>query len=91
MRDEVLTRIQALIPLAGEAAMSLATLRLAWVLRDTNAPSAIVGASRPDQIAVNAETADVALDDELVKRIDETLGPVIERDPDRIDVFAKRP
>jgi aryl-alcohol dehydrogenase-like predicted oxidoreductase len=91
MRDEVLTRVQELVPLAAEAGMSLATLSLAWVLRNTNVSAAIVGASRPEQIAENAKAADVTLDDALVKRVDEILDPVIERDPERIDVFAKRP
>ncbi len=70
---------------------ALATLGLAWVLRNPNVSAAIVGASRPEQIAENAKAADVTLDDALVKRVDEILGPVIERDPERIDVFAKRP
>ncbi|MGW5434673.1 aldo/keto reductase family protein [Streptomyces sp. NPDC004059] len=91
MRDEVLTRVQELVPLAAEAGMSLATLSLAWVLRNTNVSAAIVGASRPEQIAENAEAADVTLDDELVRRLDKILDPVVERDPERIDVFAERP
>ncbi|WP_393097128.1 aldo/keto reductase family protein [Streptomyces sp. LN325] len=91
LRDEVLARVQELVPLAAEAGMSLATLSLAWVLRNTNVSAAIVGASRPEQIAENAKAADVTLDDALVKRVDEILDPVIERDPERIDVFAKRP
>ena len=53
--------------------------------------AAIVGASRPEQIAENAKAADVTLDDALVKRVGEIVDPVIERDPERIDVFAKRP
>lgn len=61
------------------------------MLRNPNVSAAIVGASRPEQIAENAKAADVTLDDALVKRVDEILGPVIERDPERIDVFAKRP
>ncbi|GAX58319.1 aldo/keto reductase family protein [Streptomyces olivochromogenes] len=91
LRDEVLARVQELVPLAAEAGMSLATLSLAWVLRNTNVSAAIVGASRPEQIAENAKAADVTLDDALVKRVDKILDPVIERDPERIDVFAKRP
>ncbi|BBJ39457.1 aldo/keto reductase [Streptomyces antimycoticus] len=91
LRDEVLARVQELVPLAAEAGMSLATLSLAWVLRNTNVSAAIVGASRPEQIAENAKAADVTLDDALVKRVDEILDPVIERDPERIDVFARRP
>ncbi|GHK01783.1 aldo/keto reductase [Streptomyces sp. Y2F8-2] len=91
MRDEVLTRVQELVPLAAEAGMSLATLSLAWVLRNTNVSAAIVGAPRPEQIVENAKAADVTLDDELVRRVDEILDPVVERNPERIDVFAERP
>ncbi|MFH9002862.1 hypothetical protein ACH4E5_06390 [Streptomyces afghaniensis] len=50
-----------------------------------------VGASRPEQITENAKAADVTLDDALVKRVDEILVPVIERDPERGDAFAERP
>jgi aryl-alcohol dehydrogenase-like predicted oxidoreductase len=71
--------------------MSLAALSLAWVLRNTNVSAAIVGASRPEQIVENAKAANITLDDELVRRVDEILDPVIERDPERIDVFAERP
>ncbi|MFG2857896.1 aldo/keto reductase family protein [Streptomyces mirabilis] len=91
MRDEVLTRVQELVPLAAEAGMSLATLSLAWVLRNTNVSAAIAGASRPEQVVENAKAADVTLDDELVRRVDKILDPVVERDPERIDVFVERP
>ncbi|MDX2937819.1 aldo/keto reductase family protein [Streptomyces ipomoeae] len=91
LRDEVLARVQELASLAAEAGMSPATLSLAWVLRNPNVSAAIVGASRPEQIAENAKAADVTLDDELVDRVDEILDPVVERDPERIDVFLKRP
>ncbi|MEN1889697.1 aldo/keto reductase family protein [Streptomyces sp. NBC_01340] len=91
MRDEVLTRVQELVPLAAEAGMSLTTLSLAWVLRNTNVSAAIVGASRPEQVVENAKAADVTLDDELVRRVDKILDPVVERDPERIDVFVERP
>jgi aryl-alcohol dehydrogenase-like predicted oxidoreductase len=91
MRDEVLTRVQELVPLAAEAGMTLTTLSLAWVLRNTNVSAAIVGASRPEQVVENAKAADVTLDDELVRRVDKILDPVVERDPERIDVFVERP
>ena len=70
--------------------MSPTTLSLAWVLRNPNVYAAIVAASRPEQIAENARAADVTLDDELVARVDELLDPVVERDPERIDVFPNR-
>jgi aryl-alcohol dehydrogenase-like predicted oxidoreductase len=71
--------------------MSLTTLSLAWVLRNPNVSAAIVGASRPEQVVENAKAADVTLDDELVRRVDKILDPVVERDPERIDVFVERP
>jgi aryl-alcohol dehydrogenase-like predicted oxidoreductase len=71
--------------------MTLTTLSLAWVLRNTNVSAAIVGASRPEQVVENAKAADVTLDDELVRRVDKILDPVVERDPERIDVFVERP
>jgi aryl-alcohol dehydrogenase-like predicted oxidoreductase len=91
MRDDVLTRVQSLRPLADEAGLSLATMALAWVLHNPNVSAAIVGASRPEQIVQNAQAADVTLDDELLKRIDEVLDPVVERDPTLIDRFPERP
>ena len=91
MRDDVLERVQALRPLADEAGVSLGTLALAWVLRNPNVSAAIVGASRPEQVVENAKAADVRLDDELVRRVDEILDPVVERDPGLIDIFHQRP
>ncbi len=46
---------------------------------------------RPEQVVENAKAADVTLDDELVRRVDKILDPVVERDPERIDVFVERP
>jgi aryl-alcohol dehydrogenase-like predicted oxidoreductase len=71
--------------------MSLTELALAWVLHNPNVAAAIVGASRPEQITQNAKAAELALDDDLVDKIDEILDPVVERDPAKIDIFAERP
>jgi aryl-alcohol dehydrogenase-like predicted oxidoreductase len=51
------------------------------VLQNPNVSSAIIGASRPEQVAENVKAAGVKLDEALLKRIDETLGNVVERDP----------
>jgi aryl-alcohol dehydrogenase-like predicted oxidoreductase len=91
LRDDVLSRVQALRPLADEAGLSLTSMALAWVLHNPNVSAAIVGASRPEQVVENARAADVKLDDQLVKRIDEILDPVAERDPTLIDRFLSRP
>jgi aryl-alcohol dehydrogenase-like predicted oxidoreductase len=81
LRDDVLTRVAQLGPLATDAGLSMSQLALAWVLRNDNVSAAIIGASRPEQVRANAAASGVVLDDDLVARIDEILAPVIERDP----------
>ena len=73
--------MQRLRPVADEAGLSLAQLAVAWVLQNPNVSAAIVGATRPEQVRENVRAAGVRLDPELMRRIDEILGPVIERDP----------
>lgn len=58
-----------------------AQLAVAWVLHRPTVASAIVGASRPGQLAETAGAAAVRLDDELMERIDAVLGDLVERDP----------
>ena len=89
--DEVLTRVEQLTPLAQEAGLSLAQLAVAWTLQNRNVAAAIVGASRPEQIKENVKAAGVKLEEGLLKRIDEILEPVIERDPAKNVSPAKRP
>lgn len=91
MSDEVLTRVQQLKPIAQEAGLTMAQLAIAWVLQNRNVSSAIVGATRPEQIRDNVKASGVALDAAIMKRIDEVLGPVIERDPKKTVSPAKRP
>lgn len=81
LRDEVLERVQQVVPLAAEAGVSMAQLAVAWVLRNDNVASAIVGASRPEQLADTAAAAEVTLDDDLVAAIEAILEPVCESDP----------
>jgi len=81
MKDDVLTRVQQLTPLAEEAGLSMAQLAVAWVLQNDNVATAIIGASRPEQVYDNVKAAGVKLPDELLAKIDEVLDPVIERNP----------
>jgi len=81
LRDEVLECVQQLRPLADEAGLSMAGLALAWVLQEENVASAIIGASRPEQVRDNVQAVGVRLDPELKRRIDEILAPVAETDP----------
>ncbi|HET7396901.1 MAG TPA: aldo/keto reductase family protein [Intrasporangium sp.] len=81
LRDDVLERVQGLAPLADEAGLTMAQLAVAWVLQHRNVAAAIVGASRPEQVAENVKAAGVRLEPELMVKIDEALGDVVERDP----------
>jgi aryl-alcohol dehydrogenase-like predicted oxidoreductase len=83
MRDDVLTRVQGLAPVAEEAGLTMAQLAVAWVLQNPNVASALVGASRPEQVAENVKAAGVTLESGLMARIDEVLGDIVERDPAR--------
>ena len=91
MADEVLTRVQKLKPIAQKAGLSMAQLAVAWVLQNRNVASAIVGASRPEQVRDNVKAAGVKLDDGVMKEIDEALAGVVERDPAKTVSPAKRP
>ncbi|MFP2963910.1 aldo/keto reductase family protein [Myxococcus sp. 1LA] len=91
MTDDVLTRVQQLVPLAKEAGLSMAQLAVAWVLQNPGVSSAIVGASRPEQVHDNVKAAGVKLEPELLRRIDAVLGPAIERNPALTEVPARRP
>ena len=79
--DDVLTRVQKLRPLADQAGLSMAQMAVAWVLQNPNVSSAIVGATRPEQVRDNAKASGVKLDADLLKAIDDVLDPVVQRDP----------
>ncbi|MBN8231135.1 aldo/keto reductase family protein [Corallococcus macrosporus] len=91
MTDDVLTRVQQLKPLAQEAGLSLAQLSVAWVLQNKSVASAIIGASKPEQVLDNVKATGVKLDAELMRRIDAIIGPVVERDPAQTSSPARRP
>jgi 1-deoxyxylulose-5-phosphate synthase len=77
--DRVLEAAQRLAPVAESAGLSMAQLALAWVLRQPNVASAIVGASRPEQVQANAAASGVTLDAQTLAAVDEALGEVIVR------------
>ena len=81
LTDEILTAVQGLRPIADDLGLSMAQLAVAWVLQNKNVAAAIIGASRPEQVHDNVKAAGVTLDDDVLKRIDEVLGDVPERDP----------
>lgn len=80
MRDDVLNAVQNLKPIAAELGISMGQLAIAWVLKNPNVASAIVGATRPDQIVDNIKAVDVVLDDAVMEQIDDVVASIVERD-----------
>ncbi|HEY1446293.1 MAG TPA: aldo/keto reductase family protein [Acidimicrobiales bacterium] len=81
LRDEVLEPVQAYAQLCREAGYSPAAVALAWVLRNQNVSSAIVGASRPEQIQENVKALDFDLEPDFVEAIEKALEPATLFDP----------
>ncbi len=75
--ERVLSAVQNLKPIAQGLNISMAQLALAWVLRDSRVSSAIIGASRPQQVADNAAASGVKLSDDVLRKIDEVLAPAL--------------
>jgi aryl-alcohol dehydrogenase-like predicted oxidoreductase len=91
MSDDVLSTVQRLKPLAEQAGLSMAQLAIAWVLQNRNVASAIIGASRPEQVADNVRASGVVLDAEVLSRIDAAIGGIAETDPAKTVPPTARP
>jgi len=76
LEDDVLEAVQRLRPIADGLGVTLSQLALAWVLREPNVASAIIGASRPEQVEENAAASGLELDETTLSAIDEALGAV---------------
>ncbi len=81
LRDEVLTAVQNLKPIAEEVGLSMAQLAVAWVLQNKNVSSAIIGATRPSQVKENVKASGVVLSATTLRAIDKVLGKLPETDP----------
>ncbi len=79
--EELLARVQRLQPIADELGLSMAQLAVAWVLQNENVAAALIGASRPEQVAENVKASGVVIPPELLARIDDALGDSVVRDP----------
>jgi aryl-alcohol dehydrogenase-like predicted oxidoreductase len=77
--SDVLEAVQRLGPIAHGLGITMAQLALAWVLREENVASAIIGASRPEQVDENAAASGIELDTETIRAIDEAVGHVVVR------------
>src|ERR671912_160583 len=80
LRDEVLEAVQRLKPIAADAGLSMPQLAVAWVLQNKNVAAALVGASRPEQLADTVKASGVELDADTMAAIDEALGDTVNRD-----------
>lgn len=80
LRDPVLEAVQRLKPIAAEAGLTLPQLGIAWVLQNPNVSAALVGASRPEQLADTVKASGVKLDADTLAAIDAALGDEVERD-----------
>ncbi|HSU45871.1 MAG TPA: aldo/keto reductase, partial [Arthrobacter sp.] len=90
MSDDVLDGVQKLVPIAEEAGLTMAQLAIAWVLQNKNVASAIIGASRPEQVASNVKAAGVKLDDGVLAKIDDAIGSLAERDPEKTKLSSPK-
>ena len=90
MDDGVLTGVQALKPIADDLGITMAQLAIAWVLQNTNVASAIIGASRPEQVRDNVQASGIELDEYVMAAIDDAVGHLAERDPGKTQVPPTR-
>ena len=91
MREEVLTAVQKLKPIADANELTMGQLAVAWVLQNPNVSSAIIGATKPAQIKENVKASGVKLSTETMSQIDKALNGVIERDPSKTQSPKQRP
>lgn len=90
LRDDVLTAVQQLKPIAQEAGLTLPQLAIAWVLQNPNVSAALVGASRPEQLKDSVQASGVVLDAEVKAAIDAALAPVAVTDPALTDEVSPK-
>lgn len=79
---DVLTAVQRLVPIAGDLGLTMPQLAIAWVLQNQGVAAAIVGASRPEQLADTVKASGVVLEADVLAAIDAALGDVVHRDPE---------
>jgi aryl-alcohol dehydrogenase-like predicted oxidoreductase len=81
LTDETLTKVQALKPIAQQAGITMAQMAIAWVLQNKNVASAIVGATRPEQLDDNVKAANIVLEPAIMQEINKVLEGIIVSNP----------
>jgi aryl-alcohol dehydrogenase-like predicted oxidoreductase len=82
LNDDTLEAVQRLKPIADEAGLAMPQLAIAWVLQNPNVAAALVGASRPEQLADTVKASGVTLDADTLTAIDQALGTAVFSDPE---------
>lgn len=91
LRDEILTAVQRLEPIAKSLDLTMAQLALAWVLQNKNVASAIIGATKPSQIKENVKAVGVKLEPSVMRAIDDAILSIAERSPSETKSPNPRP
>lgn len=81
LNDQTLIAVRGVLPIASDLGLTPAQLAIAWVLQNPNVSSAIIGASRPEQVEENARAAGVVLPADAIDAIDTALGSIVQTDP----------
>jgi aryl-alcohol dehydrogenase-like predicted oxidoreductase len=89
--DDILEGVQKLEPIANDLGLTMAQLAIAWVLQNDNVASAIMGASRPEQVESNVKAAGVTLDAEVLTKIDDAIGEFASTDASLTNSPESRP
>ena len=76
LRPDILEAVQRVKPIAAKAGCTMSQFALAWILREPNVASAIVGASRPEQLAENAAASGLRIDPALFKQAEDAVAGV---------------
>ena len=79
--EDILSNVQKLRPIADELGLKMSQLAIAWVLQNENVATALVGASRPEQVTENVKASGVKIPAELMAAIDAALAPSVIKDP----------
>ncbi|KIU03091.1 aldo/keto reductase family protein [Frigoribacterium sp. MEB024] len=90
LRDDVLDAVAQLEPIAADLGLTQAQLSLAWVLSNENVASAIIGASRPEQVESNAKASGVTLEADVLTRIESIFDGLAETDPRKTQMPSGR-
>ncbi|WP_309105184.1 aldo/keto reductase, partial [Microbacterium sp.] len=89
LQDDILTAVQRLKPIAQDAGLTMPQLAIAWVLQNPNVAAALVGASRPEQLADTVKASGVKLAADVMTAIDTALDGVVHDDPE--DTYSVSP